>query len=213
MDPEESGRKKRQGKSVKELTAAERRKVEETIQAGLRGADTVSKIYEAVNREIGTVMAKGAFTKILSEVREGFLIASGMCRESLQVLAEESLRSAMTDKRAGHDLKLKAIDRAHRLFDLRRRPEEDREALARVTEREMTRVRSLSDEALLAYVERLKDPRMDDDFANEIEAYKNGRMYAPEHGRVVDKPEAARNVSLKKRRRKPPARNPKPENN
>jgi hypothetical protein len=199
-----------QGKPARELTAEQKRKVEDTIRKGLTGADTYSEIHKAVNEALGFGLAPPAFKKILEEVREGFLIGAGICRESLQLLAESAIRETLTDKEASHEKKMAAIDRGHRLFDLRRRPEEDREAISKVVEMEMTRIRGLSDEGLASYAELLKDARLDDEFASAIEAYKRGRIFAIEQGEVIEKATHTYNITHKPRVRKVQKRKPKP---
>ena len=202
--------KQPQGKPARELTAEQKRIVEETIRKGLTGADTFGEIHRSVNEALGLVLAGPAFKKMLDDVREGFLIASGLCRESLQLLSETRIRKVLVDDTAAHETAMKAIDRAHRLFDLKRRPEEDRDAIAKVVEMEMTRIRGLSDEALASYAEQLKDPRLDDDFANTIEAYKRGRIFALEQGEIIDKATHTYNITHKPRVRKVQKRKPKP---
>lgn len=203
--------KKKQIQPVKELTTEQKRKIEDTIRKGLTGADTVGEIHASVNRVLGVELSRTAFKKFMDEVREGFLIASGMCRESLQLLSEAALRETLKDKSADHDKKMRAIDRAHRLFDLKRRPDEDREAIAKVVEMEMTRIRGLSDDALMSYAEQLKDPRLDDDFANTIDAYKRGRIFALEQGEVIERATHTHNITQKARVRKPQKKKPKAE--
>lgn len=210
MDERKDKKQKPQGKTVRELTAEQKRTVEEVMREGLTGADTFGEIHRAVNEKLGFLLSKPSFKKMMDDVREGFLIASGVCRESLQILSEARIRKVLVDEKAAHETAMKAIDRAHRLFDLKRRPEEDREAIAKVVEMEMTRIRGLSDDALTSYAETLKDPRLDEDFNNLIEAYKRGRIFAFEQQDVIDKATHTHNVTHKTRVRKPQKKKPQP---
>lgn len=207
----EKPRKPQEGKPGKDLTAADKKKIDETIRNGLREELLpVQDIHKRVNDAVGFVVSKQAFKKHLDDIRADFQANSGFVRESLMDIVDNKLKKILTNPRSSGELLLKTIKEADRLFDLKRKPEEDAVAIAKVVEQEMTRIRSLSDDGLMSYAEQLKNPLLDDEFNNLVEAQKRGMLYAIENGDIRDTKTLAQNVSHKARVRKPPKRKQKP---
>jgi len=125
-------------------------------------------------------------------------------------IVDTKLKKILTNPKSSGELLLKTIKEADRLFDLKRKPEEDAVAIAKVVEQEMNRIRSLSDDGLMSYAEQLKNPLLDDEFNNLVEAQKRGMLYAIENGDIRDSKQLAHNVSRKTRNRKPPQRKQPP---
>lgn len=211
MFGEAKTRKQPEGKPGKELTAADKKKIDETIRNGLREELLpVQDIHKRVNDAVGFVVAKQAFKKHLDDIRADFQANSGFVRESLMDIVDTKLKKILTNPKSSGELLLKTIKEADRLFDLKRKPEEDAVAIAKVVEQEMNRIRSLSDDGLMSYAEQLKNPLLDDEFNNLVEAQKRGMLYAIENGDIRDSKQLSHNVSRKTRNRKPPQRKPQP---
>jgi hypothetical protein len=211
MFGEAKTRKQPQGKPGRELTAADKKKIDETIRNGLREEWLpIQEIHRRVNDSVGFVVAKQAFKKHLDDIRADFQANSGFVRESLMDIVDTKLKKILTNPKSSGELLLKTIKEADRLFDLKRKPEEDAVAIAKVVEQEMTRIRGLSDDALMSYAEQLKNPLLDDEFNNLVEAQKRGMLYAIENGEVRDSKKLAQNLTHKTRTRKPPKRKEQP---
>lgn len=205
MFGEAKTRKQPEGKPGKDLTAADKKKIDETIRNGLREELlSIQEIHRRVNDAVGFVVGKQAFKRHLDDVRADFQANSGFVRESLMDIVDTKLKKILTNPKSSGELLLKTIKEADRLFDLKRKPEEDAVAISKVVEQEMTRIRSLSDDALMSYAEQLKNPLLDDEFNNLVEAQKRGMLYAIENGEIRDSKKLAQNVSHKTRVRKPP---------
>lgn len=212
MFGEAKTRKQPEGKPGKDLTAADKKKIDETIRNGLREELlSIQEIHRRVNDAVGFVVGKQAFKKHLDDVRADFQANSGFVRESLMDIVDTKLKKILTNPKSSGELLLKTIKEADRLFDLKRKPEEDAVAISKVVEQEMTRIRSLSDDALMSYAEQLKNPLLDDEFNNLVEAQKRGMLYAIENGEIRDSKQLAQNVSHKTRVRKPPKKKEQPE--
>jgi len=148
-------------------------------------------------------------------IRQDFQASSGFYRESIIDVVDKKLRKIILDGKSSGELVLKAVDKFDRLFDLKRKPEEDAVAICEIVEHEMNRIRGLSDQELENYAELLKSPKLDEEFHNMIEAKKRGQLYAIERGEVVTgrghtfaitaKPKNRRqNVKRKTKEEKPP---------
>ncbi len=211
MDDGKEKKKKPEGKPAKEITAADKKKIDETIRNGLREELLqIQEIHKRVNDSVGYVVSKQAFKKHLDDIRADFQANSGFVRESLMDIVDTKLKKILTNPKSSGELLLKTIKEADRLFDLKRKPEEDAVAISKVVEQEMNRIRSLSDDGLMSYAEQLKNPLLDDEFNNLVEAQKRGMLYAIENGDIRDSKPLSHNVAHKTRVRKPQKKRQQP---
>jgi hypothetical protein len=201
------------------LTIQQRRKAEDAIRHGLHQMQNASEIHKAVSDAAGVPVSKAIFKHMLEVIRQDFQASSGFYRESLMDAVDRGLRKIILNDKSPGELFLKAVDKADRFFDLKRKPEEDAVAICEIVDQEMQRIRGLSDQELENYQELLKNPKLDEEFHNMIEAKKRGQLYAPERGEVVEgrghtfniteKPKN-RKQNVKKRVKKPDSEEPKP---
>jgi len=197
------------------LTIQQRRKAEDAIRHGLQEMQTSSEIHKATNEAVGITLSKTIFKRMMDVIRQDFQASSGFYRESIIDVVDKKLRKIILDGKSSGELVLKAVDKFDRLFDLKRKPEEDAVAICEIVEHEMNRIRGLSDQELENYAELLKSPKLDEEFHNMIEAKKRGQLYAIERGEIVTgrghtfaitaKPKNRRqNVKRKTKEEKPP---------
>jgi hypothetical protein len=119
---------------------------------------------------------------------------------------DRGLRKIILNEKSSGELFLKAVDKADRFFDLKRKPEEDAAVICEIVEQEMNRIRGLSDPDLEQYAELLKSPQLDQEFHNMIEAKKRGQLYAIERGEVITGRGHTYNITAKPKNRPKPGK-------
>lgn len=174
--------------------------IEGLLQQVAKEGEIVTVCRKQMETEFQIKLSKTRILRHLAKVRELFEQQSGFSRVSLESIVQTRIRDVLINKNAGAELHLKAVAMADRIFNLQRKPDEDREIVEQVVRAEQERLRTLSDDQLRQYADLLQSPDMDREFATMVEYRRRGVHYLPELRKVQEPGTVRRNVQAKQKK-------------